>query len=1389
MEIDYLKRNKGYIEALNNYDIYRKFIEINSFSKQLIVFTSKFAGNGKTFQIRKWYYLWTLIMWGSIENKKYLPNNNFAWNISNNVILIFEIPKKFFSFDYYIPTKNGEISKYEDQDLIHVSNLFEFYEQKFKLLEGKKKEKRIEIFNDKSLLYQKKIFKSSSKLILEHFNTGELTFRLLSNFWMVLKYHINLLMGYEYLDPKMAKQLFQTEEKGELFQKKFIDSYFLSVIKLIYRSFDWTKLLDNNLIELKESCEIFKEILPWEKRDLFILILKISTKKKGNQEKVENLKYLSGFNLLGTDKNAMNAFFDLELQPILKANGFKFNEPLPKYSKRKDYEFLFSLFKSLSLSPSQIEIENLISSHKENNSKYVLTNDNFLKMIFIQYKLLSNLPIILIGETGCGKTSLVEYLCETIMKQKLILFLVNGKTKRKEIYSIIENSEKEIQKEEKFIIIFFDEFNTAPKKCLILMKSLFFDRTLNGKIISPQIKFIAAGNPYRLRNKTKTDEDFLTDEGLIFDYGEKQDEMKLLRQEVYRVHQISDSFFDDIFDFGNLKKQTEKPYIEKIIQNSINEINSKKSSSIFIDSTKFTKLFTELLAKSFNFLRYHSNDKLSAVSLRDCSKTLKIFNWLLTETNVDFLLPSKNYNQNQKIMDSFIISLFISFGCQFNSDLRLAYFKILYEKFSKFYKKNGKKNENNKNKNKEIEMKNENDILKFIEEIEEKLIKELDINVKEWNVAINQALKENIFLIFFCCYTQIPLFLIGKPGSSKSISINILMQTLKPPKNSNPILKELNLPALKPFYIQCSPITKASEINNIFKKAREYSSKFNSEDVISVVILDEVALAEVSPDLPLSILHSELEKVDKKLMKQQNLLIQKDEVFVSIISVSNWKLDPSQTNRGILLKRVDPSIEELSFTAQRILFSFNSKFPKEFANKLAQVYYLISNNQFPNIQEKEKKQNPRYYFGLRDFYYFLKMIGLNFSSNLIEYNNSDMIWNAIYRNFGSKPHFIQILQPKIMEILEIDQPKYIPSTFPLIQQNLTFSIVDNNSFPNKKLSDNFLNNPQKFSRHLMILSNDLSILPLIISQIKNNFIVLFGSSFAEDKSRFRIIQNLKKVEYAVSSGQTIILYNNEQLYEPLYDLLNQNYIREGNKLFANVSFGDINRNILVDPKFRIIVIIDKTRAYDFELEPILNRFEKQIFISEDFIKQDQIKQIIEKQTKILGRIEKATNYQIKKENLIINYNNDLFPSLALKLQNELLLNSSENLTKTKDQIEKEARIKWIRICRIDKTFKVIDLVSSGKLRSSNQKLLENFLTEYKRNFRINLQDLFNKEILKNKIKNSIILTCSSIIQQNMKLLKGYKILQIDVSNYDSDKDLEKYLKDQWIENMDNENLF
>lgn len=44
----------------------------------------------------------------------------------------------------------------------------------------------------------------------------------------------------------------------------------------------------------------------------------------------------------------------------------------------------------------------------------MFTLDNFMKIVLINLRLRANLPIILMGETGVGKTSLVDYLAKII---------------------------------------------------------------------------------------------------------------------------------------------------------------------------------------------------------------------------------------------------------------------------------------------------------------------------------------------------------------------------------------------------------------------------------------------------------------------------------------------------------------------------------------------------------------------------------------------------------------------------------------------------------------------------------------------------------------------------------------------------------------------------------------------------------------------------------------------------------------------------------------------------------------------------------------------------------------------------------------------------------------
>ena len=46
------------------------------------------------------------------------------------------------------------------------------------------------------------------------------------------------------------------------------------------------------------------------------------------------------------------------------------------------------------------------------------------------------------------------------------------------------------------------------------------------------------------------------------------------------------------------------------------------------------------------------------------------------------------------------------------------------------------------------------------------------------NIAKNTALKENVFMMFVCIELKIPLFVIGKPGSSKSLAKSIISNSM-----------------------------------------------------------------------------------------------------------------------------------------------------------------------------------------------------------------------------------------------------------------------------------------------------------------------------------------------------------------------------------------------------------------------------------------------------------------------------------------------------------------------------------------------------------------------------------------------------------------------------------
>ena len=60
------------------------------------------------------------------------------------------------------------------------------------------------------------------------------------------------------------------------------------------------------------------------------------------------------------------------------------------------------------------------------------------------------------------------------------------------------------------------------------------------------------------------------------------------------------------------------------------------------------------------------------------------------------------------------------------------------------------------------------------------------------NIARNAALRENVFMMAISIELKIPLFLVGKPGSSKSLAKAIINESMRGTDSKNYLLKNFN---------------------------------------------------------------------------------------------------------------------------------------------------------------------------------------------------------------------------------------------------------------------------------------------------------------------------------------------------------------------------------------------------------------------------------------------------------------------------------------------------------------------------------------------------------------------------------------------------------------------
>ena len=510
-------------------------------------------------------------------------------------------------------------------------------------------------------------------------------------------------------------------------------------------------------------------------------------------------------------------------------------------------------------------------------------------------------------------------------------------------------------------------------------------------------------------------------------------------------------------------------------------------------------------------------------------------------------------------------------------------------------------------------------------------------------IALNRALKENLFTCYTCVDNLVPLIIVGKPGTGKSLSCQILYNTLVGEFSKSKIFQKKG--KLYTYYYQGSEASTSKGIKEIFQKAIDAKKQNINNKIIPMVIFDEMGLAERSNNNPLKVMHHLLEK-------------EEDET-VPFVGISNWRLDAAKINRALNLLITDydkEDYEETSIFIAKDLDEDLSNRYKNFFITLANVYHeYISNNQNNYLRENKD------FHGNRDFYNLIKtaMYELISKRKDLEVNEKKVLTEiglfSLNRNFGG----LEIVNSTITNIFK---KLYGYNFDESVEINKKFSVLD-------AIKKNLLNTN---TRYLMLISegNDGNdIVKYLIRLLNKNYIELIGSKYKKDKnSEIYIDKILNKIINIISTDSILILKDLKMIYPSLYDLFNQNFSSFGEKNFTRIAFEHAKRSSEVNKKFHAIVIVNKKQIQRLKLDPpFLNRFEKHIIHFTMLLEERDIEiaKNIVNYLKLISTFNNNEELKINLENLLINCKQHNIESLIFKIKED---------NKNKDWLQKKGEL-------------------------------------------------------------------------------------------------------------------
>ena len=174
------------------------------------------------------------------------------------------------------------------------------------------------------------------------------------------------------------------------------------------------------------------------------------------------------------------------------------------------------------------------------------------------------------------------------------------------------------------------------------------------------------------------------------------------------------------------------------------------------------------------------------------------------------------------------------------------------------------------------------------------------------------------------------------------------------------------------------------------------------------------------------------------------------------------------------------------------------------------------------------------FVGLRDFYAFIKLLDRSLlSANGATSLPPELLALAVQRSFSGIPN--KLLEKVILEPFF----RHCHTSLDAISQ-MRLEVPE---LLHSNLAD--LANPeleQVGARHLMVFGPSASMVARLLEEelgTKQPVTVIVGSSFPGDRSMGAIYQGIARIKHAMEMGGCVLLVHCEDIYESLYDMLNQ----------------------------------------------------------------------------------------------------------------------------------------------------------------------------------------------------------------------------------------------------------